>query len=188
MDELLGDISLQEEKHRVQTEHDIMLAIEEERAGRGRKRNPQNNADRPRKRMKQEAAIAGEDDDPLILSSQAPIMPVRDMEHKKRVAPLEKDKKPRAAIVKQPSSLPCILCVNESSEGLLEVASPSDSIRTMCKSKDGVVRAHETCVVSVPEVWIEEEGDKAWVMGVNGINKARWSLVSSSPMCDCKTC
>lgn len=183
MDELLGDVKLQEAKHRIQTEQDLINAFEEERTGRGRKRVIANHAERPRKRVKAEASIIGEDDDPLDVISRAPIVPVRDMEKKKKVIPLEKEKKPRAAIMKQPASLPCVLCVSESTEALLEVASPADFVRNMCKSRDGVVRAHEACVVSVPEVWIEEDGGKPWVMGVNGINKARWGLVSLSSLC-----
>ena len=179
MDELLGDAKLQEEKHRMQTEQDLIEAFEEERAGRGRKRSNPDHAEKSRKRGKQEASILGDDDDPLDVIPHAPMMPVRDMDKKKKAIPLEKEKKLRAAIVKQPMSLPCILCPNESTEGLLEVYAPADFVKNMCKSLDGVVRAHEACVVSVPEVWIEEEDGKVWVMGVNGINKARWGLVSA---------
>ena len=197
----------------MRTEQDLLRVIEEERAGKPRKRAVKGDGDRPRKRTKPDPSIIGSDAD---LGQTHPDPSVYGLEKKRiilnlsdtlpdsgntlpigieseRKAPVKKPRKSNVKPVKPvtPTYFPCILCPNTTATDLMPVWEPSDQVMAMCKSEDGVVRAHRDCVNSVPEVWSDDkEIDgvlQAVVLGVDGIPKSRWSLVSPMPPRGCDT-
>ena len=191
VDELLGENERAAQEKRMKTEQDLIAAIEEERTGR-KKRPAAGAAERPRKRVKKEAealvAVADGEDVPMAEDMghdklpEIPAIPVRAMQKKRKTIPLDlpKERKTKVTMPKRPSFFPCVLCPDTSSADLFEVYQPGDAVKNLCKSEDGVVRAHGDCATSVPEVWIGEEEGKDFAMGINDISKARWALVSSS--------
>ena len=197
VDELLGENERAAQEKRMKTEQDLIAAIEAERSGR-KKRPAANASERPRKRVKKEAeaegavAVALAEEDPMAESAEpaalpeVPSIPVREMEKKRKTIPLvpPKERKTKVVMPKQPSFFPCVLCPDMSTADLFEVYQPGDAVKNMCKSEDGVVRAHGDCATSVPEVWIGEEEGKDWAMGINEISKARWALVNPIGDCD----
>lgn len=178
MDELLGETTAREEQEeKMKTEQEIIDAFEAERA-RAPKRPRAGQIDRPRKLVK-----AGNEDiaKGVFNATDGSALPVASMEKKRKAIPPEKSTK-APEIARAPVPYPCVLCVNTSTEGLLNVFEPSSHVYSLCKSADGVPRAHEVCANSLPETWISEiEGGiglEPVVAGVNDITKARWSLVS----------
>lgn len=187
VDELLGDAERVEQEAKIQTEQDLLDAIQAERSAKPRKRNNESTPNaRPRKRAKPDPAIVGEEESPATGEEQTMMsinpVAVTGMEQKKKTIPLEK--KPKTpSITARPTVFPCVLCPDLSTDRLLGVFDPPEHVLASCKSHDGVVRAHEDCAISVPEVYIgdvESEGRTfPMVIGVNDIDKARWGLVCS---------
>lgn len=178
MDELLGDKEKAEQEAKMKTEQELVEAFQAEKS---RKRT-MNGGERPRKRMRPDPAIVQMEEESIHEEETLPIPlpPVAGLEKKRKAIPL--DKKPRApTIVKTPSTFPCIMCPHQSMEDLVPVHEPAEHIKAMCKSHDGIPRAHQICVNSVPEVWTEEIDvgglQQVVVKNVSGIAKARWSLV-----------
>lgn len=186
MNELLGETQAREQQEeKMRTEKELIEAFEAERV-KGSKRPRPNHTDRPRKRTKVDPDVEGTVDTAMTSPAETPdgpSLPVAGMDKKRKTISLEK-KPPRVPVVSRAAvSYPCVLCVNTSTQGLLDVFEPSDQVKHLSKSGDGVVRAHEVCANSIPETWISEleggVGLKPVVAGVNEIGKARWSLVRS---------
>ena len=160
MDELLG-----EQEKRIKTEQDLVDAIEKETSGEKRSRK------RARPSIVDGDGILDKDD-----------LAVNGMAEKKTAIPLSK--KPRASIVRQPTYYPCVLCPITDELDLIPVFEPSPNLQAMCKSADGVARAHGACINSTPEVWVEDrevDGEmRTVVVGVDGISKDRWNLKCQS--------
>jgi hypothetical protein len=76
--------------------------------------------------------------------------------------------------------LPCCLCIDASTDGLLPVHDPPIlSIAVGTKpGKDGWM-AHERCAKIVPETWVDNVDGKLFVYGVDAIVRDRWNLVRS---------
>ena len=161
IDELLGQ---QEDK--MKTEQELIEAFEQEKV-----------EGRTKRRYKKRAWPSLINGDGLVDD-----FPVNGMRETKAVIPLQK--KARASVVKTPTHFPCVLCPGVDETDLIPVYQPSDHVKAMGKSVDGVIRAHGACVNSIPEVWVEDrevDGQtRAYVLGVDGIQKDRWSLVSLS--------
>ena len=185
MNELLGEESeFAKQQADLQAQEDIIKAFEEERVVKQRKR-PSTAPDSARKRHRIQPAIYGEEEGYVVPRSGVPMPPTTVIQPPpaKRTKPAPvKALAPKAKPI--PTVFPCILCPSTSTEGLLPVYQPSESAKSLCKSQDGVVRAHSVCVSSVPEVWVEEFNDRGapydMVMGIEGISKARWSLKCGS--------
>ena len=182
VDELLGDQAASaEHQDRVMTEQDLIQAFEDERNGKTpRKRMMMvNGGNESAKRRRRDPAVAGESDD-MSESEKKPNIPIDGLAKKKKAISLEKKSRP-PAIVKIPTAYPCIICPNLGENDLLPVFQPGDHVKALCKSRDRVVRAHESCVTSVPEVWVDDEEVDgvvtSVVMGMNLIEKSRWNLV-----------
>lgn len=186
MDELMSDKEKAAQEAKMKTEQDLVAAIQAEKS---RKRNMAT-SNRPHKRAKHDSStIHNEshtsengDDGGQMGPPQSLPSAVSGLEKKRKTLSLD-DAPRKPSIVSIPSTFPCILCPHQSMDDLLPVYQPADNVKAMCKSHDGVVRAHVICANSVPEVWIDQvdvEGrSETVVMNVNGIAKARWSLVSS---------
>ena len=174
MDELLG-----EQEKRIKTEKDLIRAFEEERTMGRSMTSKAEGTPRSRKRQRP-SMIDGEGETATDDGTDA----AENAEGRKKRVSLEK--KPRASIVKPPTFYPCILCPNLGEGDLLPVLDPPDHVKAMCKSSDGIVRAHQLCVNSTPEVWIEDrmiDGQFGGVvLGMEGIGKDRWNLVRGSLM------
>lgn len=99
---------------------------------------------------------------------------------------------------KEPDVFPCCLCVSMKREGLLRVQDPPlwrpEGQSGGASAAGDVWMAHEECANVVPETWVDEvdvgepraDGTRAKervVLGVDGIVKDRWNLVSLKVCC-----
>jgi hypothetical protein len=97
---------------------------------------------------------------------------------------------------KEPDVFPCCLCVSTSREGLLRVQDPplwrKEGESGGSSTEGAIWMAHEYCANVVPETWVDDvevgpvrfDGTRATervILGVDGIVKDRWNLVS--PQC-----
>ncbi|KAJ7024457.1 hypothetical protein C8F04DRAFT_1010575 [Mycena alexandri] len=111
---------------------------------------------------------------------------------RKPTAPFE----PEGPAPKRPQTFPCCLCIAPSHTGLLRVHDLPLAWREVGVATEvhyppsaggkGVWMAHEGCAMVLPETWVDEVvvgGDghtERVVFGVDGIERARWSLKCST--------
>lgn len=182
VDELMSEKAEQDRKF--QAENELVRVIQRERGAKGGKNALDHDGVTPRKRMWTEIAD-GESDEASSLEADVidvwPSVLVKGMKQNKPRISLSV--KPKAGVVKEIPSYPCVFCPSLDVDDLLLVLEPSEDVVARSQSRGGLVLAHLSCVNSIPEVWIEDRlvGEQTIpvVMGVNGITKDRWNLVTT---------
>ncbi|ORY27478.1 hypothetical protein BCR39DRAFT_227063 [Naematelia encephala] len=113
-------------------------------------------------------------------------LPIRGLAKKRTLIALDGKPKVKRAppIVKPKVYYPCVLCPSTAQDDLVPVWQPGDHVKSMCKSSDGMVRAHISCVNAIAEIAFDDyevEGkSETFAIGINDIPKDRWNLKCAS--------
>lgn len=100
----------------------------------------------------------------------------------KRAERAEKQRLAQAALqaaIERQNSYVCVLCPDPAKETLVKLANaPTALLATDPKRRAG--HAHKICVMFTPATWIaKDENGEERVYGFEGVEPARWSLVST---------
>ncbi|WRT65470.1 uncharacterized protein IL334_002413 [Kwoniella shivajii] len=180
------DEMIAKEEKRLNGQQELLDAIAEERQNKKPRKRVIDPSGPPRKRVKREIAIAGDEADETIDMDQ------EEVHNAAKVAVMRK-KKPKSFIDLSPSKskletaivignpvYPCLFCPSLELEGLLPVFEPTDTIKNIWKPRTKSIQIHHQCALAMPGIGIEDrelDGKLlTYVVGLENIEQARWKL------------
>ncbi|WVQ73686.1 hypothetical protein IAR50_003266 [Cryptococcus sp. DSM 104548] len=179
------DEMLSSEAKRLQGEQELLDAIIEERK-KPRKRITNDDKITPRKKIKPNPIVQAELPAPSPSAPAPAPAPAPKKRPRKKLLVVSSPADPIQVVPPRDiRTCPCLFCPGSSTEDLLPVWAPPESVKAKWYPRDGSVTVHHSCALPMPGVGIEDmqlpDGSvKAFVVGVENVQAARWNLKCAS--------